>query len=546
MLKWEGDTDELHGIEPFAHLSADLEAWGLDPRLVEPMVTFVGDDAPRALHREAQPEAAPRRRPQPAAPGLPLLDRRDARRRPHGHRHRLPRRHHPRQRLPRGGAGQPPVRAPPDAHRHRRVRQPRDGPGWPTPTSSGCRVELPAGSVVFFGAFLAHATGSEPHRHAAAGPCSTATSPPRSRAHARRAPPPSSSPRRADAARDARRRRRHLGAVPKIGDVARAAGVSPATVSRVLNGTGTVAPERAAAVRRAAERARLHPVGPGPRPAPAAARGCGRRSSPTSRTRSSPRWSAGSRTSPASEGHRLVLCNSDEDLDKEAAYLDIALAEQMAGVVIAVASDKESRLDALLDRGVPVVAVDRRPRATRDEVDSVVVDNVLGARLATEHLIDAGADADRVRHRTVPGEHRPRAAERLPARAAGPRPPPPGRTWSAGPTSRRRAATPPPGRCSPPAAPRCAVRGQQPHDARRPAGRHRGRAPRARRRPRSSASTTRRGPRSCHRRSPSSPSPPTRSAARPPSCSPPPSPDLPARHVVLPPALQVRASSCGA
>jgi ectoine hydroxylase-related dioxygenase (phytanoyl-CoA dioxygenase family) len=46
MLKSEGDTDEIHGIEPFAHLSADLEGWGLDPRLVEPMAAFVGDDEP--------------------------------------------------------------------------------------------------------------------------------------------------------------------------------------------------------------------------------------------------------------------------------------------------------------------------------------------------------------------------------------------------------------------------------------------------------------------------------------------------------------------
>ncbi|MET0904109.1 MAG: phytanoyl-CoA dioxygenase family protein [Acidimicrobiales bacterium] len=46
MLKWEGDSDQLHGIEPVAHLSADLEAWGLDPRLVDPMVAFVGDEHP--------------------------------------------------------------------------------------------------------------------------------------------------------------------------------------------------------------------------------------------------------------------------------------------------------------------------------------------------------------------------------------------------------------------------------------------------------------------------------------------------------------------
>ena len=46
MLKWEGDSDELHGIEPVAHLSHDLERWGLDARLVEPMEAFVGDEHP--------------------------------------------------------------------------------------------------------------------------------------------------------------------------------------------------------------------------------------------------------------------------------------------------------------------------------------------------------------------------------------------------------------------------------------------------------------------------------------------------------------------
>ena len=29
IIKWEGDTDVVHGIEPFAHLSAPLEAWAL-------------------------------------------------------------------------------------------------------------------------------------------------------------------------------------------------------------------------------------------------------------------------------------------------------------------------------------------------------------------------------------------------------------------------------------------------------------------------------------------------------------------------------------
>lgn len=46
MIKWEGDSDIVHGIEPFAHLDADLHRWALDPRFVEPMQDFVGDPNP--------------------------------------------------------------------------------------------------------------------------------------------------------------------------------------------------------------------------------------------------------------------------------------------------------------------------------------------------------------------------------------------------------------------------------------------------------------------------------------------------------------------
>jgi len=42
VIKWEGDTDYVHGIEPFAHLSPPLEAWAYDRRLIEPMRQFVG------------------------------------------------------------------------------------------------------------------------------------------------------------------------------------------------------------------------------------------------------------------------------------------------------------------------------------------------------------------------------------------------------------------------------------------------------------------------------------------------------------------------
>lgn len=46
IIKWEGDTDVVHGLEPFAHLSKPLEDWAYDERLVAPMRDILGCDAP--------------------------------------------------------------------------------------------------------------------------------------------------------------------------------------------------------------------------------------------------------------------------------------------------------------------------------------------------------------------------------------------------------------------------------------------------------------------------------------------------------------------
>jgi LacI family transcriptional regulator len=175
--------------------------------------------------------------------------------------------------------------------------------------------------------------------------------------------------------------------VTKIGDVAEAAGVSAATVSRVLNGRGNVSAELSERVRQVAAELDYQPFGP--------ARAL--------RQQVTPVWAVviadienpfftamvrGVEDVAVGEEHRVVLCNSDEDLGKEAAYLNIVIAERMSGVVIAVASTDESDLEPLLERNVPVVAVDRRP--VQEGIDSVLVDNRLGGEQATAHLIDAG------------------------------------------------------------------------------------------------------------------------------------------------------------
>jgi hypothetical protein len=46
MIKWEGDSDVVHGIEPLAHLSPELEQWAGDERFVAPMIDLVDDPAP--------------------------------------------------------------------------------------------------------------------------------------------------------------------------------------------------------------------------------------------------------------------------------------------------------------------------------------------------------------------------------------------------------------------------------------------------------------------------------------------------------------------
>lgn len=171
-----------------------------------------------------------------------------------------------------------------------------------------------------------------------------------------------------------------------IHDVARAAGVSPATVSRVFNG-GKVTPARALSVREAAAALGFAPN--------RVARSLRKQRSsvialiiPDIENPFFTSLARGVEDAAQRTSLSVVLCNSDEDTEKERRYLEVALGEQMAGVIVAAASQDETDLGPLTDRGVPVVAVDRRPRDA--EVDAVRVDNHHGGEVATRHLLQAG------------------------------------------------------------------------------------------------------------------------------------------------------------
>jgi LacI family transcriptional regulator len=169
-----------------------------------------------------------------------------------------------------------------------------------------------------------------------------------------------------------------------IVDVATRAGVSTATVSRVLNGK-TVRADLAEAVLRAAEELQYSPN--------RAARSLRLRHSevialilPDIENPFFTSLARGVEDAAQRAGLSVVLCNTDDDPEKESRYLRIADSENMAGVILAPAST-EPDLGRLVDRGTAIVVVDREAGA---DVDHVVFDSHALGHQATEKLIRAG------------------------------------------------------------------------------------------------------------------------------------------------------------
>ena len=175
--------------------------------------------------------------------------------------------------------------------------------------------------------------------------------------------------------------------VTTIVDVAQRAGVSRSTVSRVLNGNTRVDPKLAARVRRVVKELSYQP----------------NRVARSLRLRYNRVWALvisdirtgpffaevvrGVEDSAHEAGYSMFLCNADEDPVKEAGYLRLAVAENVAGVIVTPAGP-ETDLKPLLDSGIPVVLADRK--LPGEPVDTVVSDNVAGARKAVAHLLENG------------------------------------------------------------------------------------------------------------------------------------------------------------
>lgn len=173
----------------------------------------------------------------------------------------------------------------------------------------------------------------------------------------------------------------------QIRDVAKQAGVSSATVSRVLANKPHVRPELQTRVQRAIEN-----LGYEPNRIAQSLRV--QRSKVIGLIISDIRNSFFNQLVRAIEdtahqhGYAVFVCNSDENPEKEAWYVNVLKAERVAGVIMTPTRETTTACQTLLSAGIPVIAVDRTVMGVN--LDSVMTNNSEASFQLVKHLIQVG------------------------------------------------------------------------------------------------------------------------------------------------------------
>ncbi|MBV9232324.1 MAG: LacI family DNA-binding transcriptional regulator [Chloroflexi bacterium] len=172
-----------------------------------------------------------------------------------------------------------------------------------------------------------------------------------------------------------------------IREVAKQAGVSVATVSRVLNGSTTVDPVLAERVQVVVARLKYQPS--------RAARTLAGQGSTLIGLLVTDMQNPffldlirGVEEVAQHHGYLVVVCNTLENAQKEAKYLEVLAAEPIAGAIVVPTQGQIAGIEHLRERNIPVVAVDRRVEDR--SLDCVIIDNMAAAREAVAHLIANG------------------------------------------------------------------------------------------------------------------------------------------------------------
>lgn len=172
-----------------------------------------------------------------------------------------------------------------------------------------------------------------------------------------------------------------------IKDVARLAGCSIATVSRVLAGKGYISTEAREKVENAAKELQY-------RPNRVARSLRAQKSRVIGLILSDIRNPFFSEISRAVEnvalaaGYSVLICNTDEDPNKEARYLELMAEEKVAGILLSPTRAGFASLKDPRKNSPPIVLFDRKmPDAG---IDSVIIDNQEAALKLAKTLLDRG------------------------------------------------------------------------------------------------------------------------------------------------------------
>jgi DNA-binding LacI/PurR family transcriptional regulator len=169
---------------------------------------------------------------------------------------------------------------------------------------------------------------------------------------------------------------------PTIRDVARRAGVGVGTVSRVLNDSPRVRPDKRARVLEAiadlgfVRNPTAHSLSTGRSHAIGVI-------APFFTSPSSAERLRGVSTGVAEHGYRLLLVDVETPEQRASAFADLAGRHAVEGVIVVSIQPSDAEVAAL---GRPLVLVD----AAHDGLPHVAIDDVLGGELATGHLLGKG------------------------------------------------------------------------------------------------------------------------------------------------------------
>jgi len=175
--------------------------------------------------------------------------------------------------------------------------------------------------------------------------------------------------------------------MPTMKDVAQAAGVSVTTVSHVINETRYVSKDLRARVLQAMEELSYHPN----ILARSLRQGITHTIGLIVPDNSNPFFAEIARVAETvgfENDYSVILCNSDKNVERESAYINVLIAKQVDGVIFIAAGSEQQHLRELAAQGIPVVVADRD--VPQGLADVVLVNHEQGGYDATQHLISLG------------------------------------------------------------------------------------------------------------------------------------------------------------